>query len=146
MDGRAFRTLFYLLTKPAFLCTEYFNGRRIRYSTPLRLFLVISVSFFLLVSFYSSVQSIENALTERETEEATGQDIATTPDDEPLIRIGTNVNVEDDPFSSFGDEFVDENDEENDIEGILAFVDAINLPFFDAQTNVNLRRVMRAQA
>ena len=146
LDGRAFRTLFYLLTKPAFLCTEYFNGRRIRYSTPLRLFLVISVSFFLLVSFYSSVQSIENALTERETEEATGQDIATTPDDEPLIRIGTDVNVEDDPFSSFGDEFVDENDEENDIEGILAFVDAINLPFFDAQTNVNLRRVMRAQA
>lgn len=92
------------------------------------------------------MQSIENALTERETEEATGQDIATTPDDEPLIRIGTDVNVEDDPFSSFGDEFVDENDEENDIEGILAFVDAINLPFFDAQTNVNLRRVMRAQA
>jgi len=146
LDGRAFRTLFYLLTKLAFLCTEYFNGRRIRYSTPLRLFLVISVSFFLLVSFYSSVQSIENALTERETEEATGQDIATTPDDEPLIRIGTNVNVEDDPISSFGDEFVDENDEENDIEGILAFVDAINLPFFDAQTNVNLRRVMRTQA
>ena len=88
------------------------------------------------------MQSIENALTESETEEATGQDIATTPDDEPLIRIGTDVNVEDDPFSSFGDEFVDEND----IEGILAFVDAINLPFFDAQTNVNLRRVMRAQA
>ncbi len=148
LDGRAYRTLFYLLTKPAFLCTEYFDGRRTRYSPPLRLFLVISVSFFLLVSFYTSVQSIENALSE--SEEVAGEDIAASVDDDALSRIGTDVNVEDDPFSSFGDdfgdEFVDENDGENDLEGILAFVDKINLPFFDAQANVNLRRVMRAQA
>ncbi len=53
LDGRAFRTLFFLLTKPAHLSTEYFSGRRMRYTPPLRLFLVISVSFFLLVSFYA---------------------------------------------------------------------------------------------
>ncbi|MDG1026439.1 MAG: DUF3667 domain-containing protein [Gammaproteobacteria bacterium] len=108
MNGRAYRTLFYLLTKPAFLCTKYFDSRRTRYSPPLRLFLVISVSFFLLVSFYTSVQSIENALSE--SEEVAGEDIAASVDDDALIRIGTDVNVEDDQFSSFGDDFVDEND------------------------------------
>ena len=62
LDGRAFRTLFFLLTKPAHLSKEYFHGRRIQYTPPLRLFLVISVSFFLLVSLYTSIMSIEEAL------------------------------------------------------------------------------------
>jgi hypothetical protein len=62
LDGRAFRTLFFLLTKPAHLSKEYFSGRRVQYTPPLRLFLVISVSFFLLVSFYTSILSVEEAL------------------------------------------------------------------------------------
>ena len=122
LDGRAYRTLCYLLTKPAFLCTEYFNGRRTRYSPPLRLFLVISVSFFLLVSFYTSVQSIESALSESETEgeEVAEADVAASADDEPLIRVGKRCEVEDDPFLVSETKIVDENDEGTDLEGTIS--------------------------
>lgn len=128
LDGRAYRTLFYLLTKPAFLCHEYFNGRRIRYSPPLRLFLVISVSFFLLVSLYSSIQSFEEALATNG--EASLEEASPSANDESLITIETGLDEED----------------EDDLQGILNFVDRINLPFFDEQTNANLRRAMGTQA
>ncbi len=122
LDGRAYRTLFYLLTKPAYLSKEYFSGRRMSYTPPLRLFLVVSVSFFLLVSFYTSIQSIEGALNPAQgesTELVLGGDVQVDPD---LI------------------------DDENDFDDILAFIDQIELPFFTTQTNENLRAVMRTQA
>jgi hypothetical protein len=48
-DSRLWRTLLYLLTKPGFLTREFFDGRRVRYLPPFRLYLVISVLFFLVV-------------------------------------------------------------------------------------------------
>jgi hypothetical protein len=51
IDGRAYRTVRYLLTKPGALTAEYLAGRRRSYTPPLRLYLVISVSFFLLVAW-----------------------------------------------------------------------------------------------
>ena len=62
LDGRAYRTLFKLLTSPAFLTREYFGGRRSSYTPPLRLFLVISIGFFLLVSLLSSVESMRDSI------------------------------------------------------------------------------------
>jgi recombinational DNA repair protein RecR len=38
LDGRAYKILWYLFTKPAFLSTEYTKGRRASYTPPLRLF------------------------------------------------------------------------------------------------------------
>jgi Protein of unknown function (DUF3667) len=128
LDGRAFRTLYNLLTKPAYLSQEYFGGRRTRYTPPLRLFLVISVSFFLLVSFYTSVQSLEGILR-GENSPASQQ---TSIDEETA-------------FSSESD--VDEPEDNDDgLADILALVDQINLPFFTEQTNANLREAMSAQA
>ena len=115
LDGRSFRTLFYLLTKPAHLSKEYFSGRRMQYTPPLRLFLVISVSFFLLVSFYTSIRSMEGILSANH--EISGEEVSASTDDE------------EDPLAP-----------------TLAFVESINLPFFDEQTNTNLRRAMNAQA
>ena len=115
LDGRSFRTLFYLLTKPAHLSKEYFSGRRMQYTPPLRLFLVISVSFFLLVSFYTSIRSMEGILSANH--EISGEEVSASTDDE------------EDPLAP-----------------TLAFVESINLPFFDEQTNTNLRRAMGAQA
>jgi hypothetical protein len=115
LDGRSFRTLFYLLTKPAHLSKEYFSGRRMQYTPPLRLFLVISVSFFLLVSFYTSIRSMEGILSANH--EISGEEVSASTDDE------------EDPLAP-----------------TLAFVESINLPFFDEQTNTNLRRAMSAQA
>ena len=115
LDGRSFRTLFYLLTKPAHLSKEYFSGRRMQYTPPLRLFLVISVSFFLLVSFYTSIRSMEGILSANH--EISGEEVSASTDNE------------EDPLAP-----------------TLAFVESINLPFFDEQTNTNLRRAMNAQA
>ena len=115
LDWRSFRTLFYLLTKPAHLSKEYFSGRRMQYTPPLRLFLVISVSFFLLVSFYTSIRSMEGILSANH--EISGEEVSASTDNE------------EDPLAP-----------------TLAFVESINLPFFDEQTNTNLRRAMGAQA
>jgi hypothetical protein len=46
-DSRLWRTLRYLLARPGFLTREFFAGRRVSYLPPFRLYLVISVLFFL---------------------------------------------------------------------------------------------------
>jgi hypothetical protein len=48
-DSRVWRTLLFLLIKPGRLTREFFDGRRVRYLPPFRLYLVISVLFFLVV-------------------------------------------------------------------------------------------------
>jgi len=53
LDTRTVRTLGPLLTKPGFLSTEYFAGRRTRYVTPLRLYLFLSVIAFLAAAMVS---------------------------------------------------------------------------------------------
>jgi hypothetical protein len=50
LDGRLGSTFWSLLLRPGFLTREYFAGRRQRYLPPVRLYLVISVVFFALVS------------------------------------------------------------------------------------------------
>jgi uncharacterized protein DUF3667 len=48
-DSRLWRTLLYLLIRPGFLTREFFEGRRVRYLPPFRLYLVISVVFFIVI-------------------------------------------------------------------------------------------------
>jgi hypothetical protein len=48
-DSKFFRTLFPLMYKPGFLTQEYMKGKRKSYVEPFRLFLVISVIYFLLL-------------------------------------------------------------------------------------------------
>ena len=45
-DGRMLVSLRLLLTRPGFLSYEYINGRRVSYTSPIRLYLVISLVFF----------------------------------------------------------------------------------------------------
>ena len=52
-DSRAARTL--LLFKPGYLTTEYFAGRRARYIPPIRLYLIISFLFFILLPFLGNL-------------------------------------------------------------------------------------------
>lgn len=49
-DSRLWRTLGYLLAKPGRLTREFFDGRRARYLPPFRLYLVISLLFFLVAN------------------------------------------------------------------------------------------------
>jgi hypothetical protein len=53
-DSRLWRTLWALLFKPGFLTREFLTGRRARYLPPVRLYLVLSVVFFLCASLTHS--------------------------------------------------------------------------------------------
>ncbi len=52
-DSRFFHTFWYLISKPGFLTSEFFAGRRVRYSPPFRIFVFLSFILFLLLQFYS---------------------------------------------------------------------------------------------
>ena len=49
-DSRLWRTIWPLLLRPGFLTREYFSGRRARYLQPFRLYLIMSVLFFVLAA------------------------------------------------------------------------------------------------
>jgi hypothetical protein len=51
-DSRLWRTLGALLFKPGYLTREFLAGRRARYLPPVRLYLVLSVAFFLCASLF----------------------------------------------------------------------------------------------
>jgi hypothetical protein len=51
VDGRASRTLWTLISRPGVLTRDYLAGRRRRYSPPFRLYLIISVLFFVLTAW-----------------------------------------------------------------------------------------------
>jgi hypothetical protein len=53
-DSRLWRTLAALLFKPGLLTREFLSGRRARYLPPVRLYLVLSVLFFLVASAVQS--------------------------------------------------------------------------------------------
>ncbi|MFM8516675.1 MAG: DUF3667 domain-containing protein [Nevskiaceae bacterium] len=52
-DSRLWATLWQLLSKPGLLAVEFFEGRRARYLPPIRLYLIVSVGFFLLLGIDS---------------------------------------------------------------------------------------------
>jgi hypothetical protein len=58
-DSRLWRTLGALLFRPGYLTREFLSGRRARYLPPVRLYLVISVMFFLWASATHQVRVIE---------------------------------------------------------------------------------------
>lgn len=48
-DARAWRTLFPLFFRPGFLTNKYIEGKRVRYVPPFRLYLFISIVFFIFI-------------------------------------------------------------------------------------------------
>ncbi len=57
VDSRVLRTLWPLLTRPGYLTLEYFAGRRVRYVTPMRLYLFLSVIAFFAMQTMVSIDS-----------------------------------------------------------------------------------------
>lgn len=53
-DSKIVRSLQPLITKPGFLTIEYLKGKRANYIAPLRMFIFLSIIFFLLLSISSS--------------------------------------------------------------------------------------------
>lgn len=54
-DSRLWQTLIALLFRPGFLTREFLDGHRVRFLPPVRLYLVVSVIYFLLVGLYSQL-------------------------------------------------------------------------------------------
>ncbi|MCB0402749.1 MAG: DUF3667 domain-containing protein [Flavobacteriales bacterium] len=59
-DSKFFTTLKYLILKPGFLSKEFIAGRRVRYVSPIRLYLVLSVLFFFLISIVGQLPKEES--------------------------------------------------------------------------------------
>src|SRR4249919_128279 len=51
IDARVFRTLWPLFSRPGFLSHEYFEGRRVRFVSPVRLFVFLSIVTFFVTQF-----------------------------------------------------------------------------------------------
>lgn len=54
-DSRVLRTMVPLLFRPAYLSNEYIVGRRVRYVPPIRLYLFVSLIFFLTLTFVARI-------------------------------------------------------------------------------------------
>jgi hypothetical protein len=61
-DSRLWQTLIALLFRPGFLTREFLAGRRVRYLPPVRLYLVLSVLFFLIVAITPHATTIERPI------------------------------------------------------------------------------------
>ena len=62
-DSRAWKTLLSLLLKPGLLSVEFYNGRRASYVAPLRLYLITSVAFFLILSIGNFIDRFDQDST-----------------------------------------------------------------------------------
>ena len=62
-DSRLWRTLWALLFKPGFLTREFLDGRRARYLPPVRLYLVLSVLFFVVLAALGHTPEAKTQLT-----------------------------------------------------------------------------------
>jgi len=74
LDSRVARTLFALFFRPGFLTTEYFDGRRARYTPPVRLYLVISFLFFFITPVMNNLDTVPSDEVEVITLHEDGED------------------------------------------------------------------------
>ncbi|MGH8298741.1 MAG: DUF3667 domain-containing protein [Steroidobacteraceae bacterium] len=58
-DSRLWQTLLALLFRPGFLTREFLEGRRARYLPPVRLYLVVSVIFFVLAALHARISGTQ---------------------------------------------------------------------------------------
>lgn len=128
LDGRAYRTLFTLITRPGYLTKEYFAGRRMKYTPPLRLFLVVSIGFFLLVTVFNTLQNFQLAL-EGSAEDA---EATLTISSEDGADIVVDEGMTDEQFDeNFGD--------------AINFFETLQLPFLSEEANTNLQVALSTQ-
>ncbi|MCG8412708.1 MAG: DUF3667 domain-containing protein [Pseudomonadales bacterium] len=127
LDGRAYKTVFTLLTRPGFLTREYFAGRRVKYTPPLRLFLVVSIGFFLIVSIANTLQSMQMAVEEAAAVEA-------------VVEESNQETIEGDPETEMTDEEFEES-----FGDAIDFIATVEMPFFSPETNSALQVAVSTQ-
>jgi hypothetical protein len=73
-DSRLWRTMTALLFKPGYLTCEFLAGRRATYLPPFRLYLVMSVFFFLILALDTTTNLHPTTLAQLQAEAATEED------------------------------------------------------------------------
>lgn len=58
VEGKLFRSVSTLMTRPGKLTTDFCSGRRARYFTPIQIYLLSGVIFFLMIDVFSSFDSL----------------------------------------------------------------------------------------
>ncbi len=81
VDSKVPRSILALLFRPGYLTREYLQGRRVRFVRPLRLYLVFSVLFFLVLSFTQPLHDVFQ--DDPEEEQSVGDLIRILIEDEP---------------------------------------------------------------
>ncbi|NND00953.1 MAG: DUF3667 domain-containing protein, partial [Gammaproteobacteria bacterium] len=67
LNSRSWRTVSALLFKPGYLSNEYFRGRRARYVSPIRLYFITSIAFFVLLSIANFFTPSEDPVIDQAT-------------------------------------------------------------------------------
>jgi len=107
LDSRLWRTLVPLLIRPGLLTKDYLEGRRARYMPPFRMYLVLSVVFFVVAFFNPKdefailYEPVAESATETQTpddmaEEDVDAGIAEEPEEDPASPDETSP-ADDDP-------------------------------------------------
>jgi len=98
VDSRLFRTLRALYLKPGLLTAEYLAGKRIKYISPVRLYLVASVIFFLLLSVKTFIPEIQSSEFLQNWKESGDLETAieTTMDSSMVTQAPDTIQVSDD--------------------------------------------------
>lgn len=128
-DSRLARTFAPLLFKPGFLSMEYVAGRRARYVPPIRLYLFISLVFFLTVAMVAKVDTTQwrHSIAQAPPAEQVAEPADTTP---ATPRDGVGITVETSPESR---------------RRPLSERVNVNIPFLADETNAEIqRRVVRS--
>lgn len=128
LDGKAYRTVFFLFTKPGFLSREYIEGRRVSYTPPLRLFLVLSILLFFVISLNTFIEDLDSSLAVQNGEVSNGLDLDGLPSD-----------VQAELESEIAD------GEGGGITEVTDGIEQIVFPFLDAETNANLVSFISSQ-
>jgi hypothetical protein len=90
LDSRTIRTIKPLLFKPGFLSNEYFEGRRVSYVTPLRLYIFFSVLAFFMI--HASIEVGDS--------EFSGGPSISFGDKKNISQAGADINVGENDFSA----------------------------------------------
>lgn len=75
LDSRLWRTLLPLALRPGRLTRDYLSGRRARYMPPFRMYLVLSLAFFV-IAFFDPQEELGILFAEEVTESATADTVA----------------------------------------------------------------------
>jgi len=113
LDSRLWQTIVPLVIRPGRLTYDYLQGRRARYMPPFRMYLVLSLIFFI-VAFFNPREEL-SLFFEAPVEQETATDEQDDEDDEDGVIVAFNDNGE--------DEVEDDCEvEADDIEGMPAFL------------------------